>query len=226
MWTWAKTKASRRCEDTGPVRRRGSHQQARGSGARGATSTAMVRTALSRAESVRRYFLTLPASDRADVLTIRDESAAALLGAMQDAQAAGGAARSSFFSLDGLAQRRNLKSYGQWVGAGARGAAASGAVAARRPKPAELRQVSCPPELLVSQRIVDASVRLETELRLDLNSTLSIPVRRRAALAAAAAAAAAAAHGVPPSRPRLAPGAPQSASWSSPPHPRADVPAL
>jgi hypothetical protein len=33
---------------------------------------------------------------------------------------------------------------------------------------------------MVSQRIVDASVRLETELRLDLNSTLSVPVRPQA----------------------------------------------
>jgi hypothetical protein len=132
---------------------------------------AMVRTALSRAESVRRYFLTLPASDRADVLTVRDAHVAELLREMQEAQAAGGAASACLFSVDGLAQRRNLKSYGQWVVA--RGKAAR----AHRPKPADLRAVRCPPGLMVSQRIVDASVRLETELRLDLNSTLSVPVR-------------------------------------------------
>jgi hypothetical protein len=132
----------------------------------------MVRTALSRAESVRRYFLTLPASDRADVLTVRDAHVAELLREMQDAQAAGGAASACLFSVDGLAQRRTLKSYGQWVGA--RGGKAA---RAHLTKPADLRAVRCPPGLIVSQRIVDASVRLETELRLDLNSTLSVPVR-------------------------------------------------
>jgi hypothetical protein len=131
----------------------------------------MVRATLSRAESLRIYFLTLPPSDRADVLTVRDVRAADILRGMQDMQA-DGASGTVLFSFAGAAQRRNLKSYGDWV------------VASRHLKPSArdtplqeaLTRHTCPPELMVSQRIIDASARLEGELRLDFNSTLSVPV--------------------------------------------------
>lgn len=132
----------------------------------------MVRATLSRAESLRLYFLTLPPSDRAEVLTVRDVRAADILRCMQDMQADGDASGTLLFSFAGAAQRRNLKSYGEWV------------LASRHLKPSTrdspsqqaLTRHPCPPELMISQRIMEASARTERELRLHFNSTLSVPV--------------------------------------------------
>jgi len=134
------------------------------------------RARLSRAESVRLYFLTLPASDRADVLTVRDLRAVEIIRGMQDMQVEGGAARTPLFSLAGVAQRRTLKSYGQWVPASRQHTKAT--QASNAPTLASLTKTDCQPELIVSQRIVDAACRIEKGLRLDFNSTLSVPVSR------------------------------------------------
>jgi len=132
------------------------------------------RATLSRAESVRLYFLTLPASDRADVLTVRDLRAVEIIRGMQDMQVEGGAARTPLFSLARVAQRRTLKSYGQWVLASRWHTKAT--QASNAPTLASLTKTDCQPELIVSQRVVDAACRIEKGLRLDFNSTLSVPV--------------------------------------------------
>ena len=133
---------------------------------------AMVRS-ISRAESVRRYFLTLPASDRSDILTVRDVGAEKIMRCMQDMQAEAGGASPLLFSFSGVAHRCNLKSYGQWLVVSKH----SKAQVARAPTMASLTKTRCPAELIMSQRVLDACARLERVLRLDFNSTLSVPVR-------------------------------------------------
>lgn len=122
---------------------------------------------------MRRYFLTLPASDRSDILTVRDVGAEKIMRCMQDMQAEAGGASPLLFSFSGVAQRCNLKSYGQWLVASKH----SKAQVARAPTMASLTKTRCPSELIMSQRVLDACARLERVLRLDFNSTLSVPVR-------------------------------------------------
>jgi hypothetical protein len=129
---------------------------------------------LSKAESLKRYFLTLPISDRADVLTVRDERAVEILRGMQDVEAEHGASSTLLFSLTGVAQRRDMKGFGAWV---VSAKDAKTAPVGNPPTVTQLVPRRMPAELIMSQRIVDASLRLESQLRLDLLFTLSVPVR-------------------------------------------------
>jgi hypothetical protein len=128
---------------------------------------------LSKAESLRRYFLTLPASDREDVLVVRDEPAIAIVRSMQDMQAAHGAAAASVFSFAGAAQRRSLKSYGQWVTVPL---CDKPVALGHSPTAAQLTRAVCPPDVVAAQRVVEASARLEAKLHVECNTTLHVPV--------------------------------------------------
>ena len=130
--------------------------------------------ALSRGESVKRYLLTLPASDRADVLTVRDVRGADVLRGMHELRALRSGADTLLFSFVGAAQRRTLKSYGTWIVA--RRGGAGKLAATETPSPDAINPVCYPPDIAVSRRVLDASLRLERQLRLDLAATLSVPL--------------------------------------------------
>ena len=130
--------------------------------------------ALSRGESVKRYLLTLPASDRADVLTVRDVRGADVLRGMHELRALRSGADTLLFSFVGAAQRRTLKSYGTWIVA--RRGGAGKLAATETPSPDAIKPVCYPPDIAVSRRVLDASLRLERQLRLDLAATLSVPL--------------------------------------------------
>ena len=91
---------------------------------------------------------------------------------MQDMQAAHCAA-ASVFSFAGAAQRRSLKSYGQWVTVPQ---CAKPTALGHSPTAAQLIRAVCPPDVMAAQRIVEASARLEAKLHVECNTTLHVPV--------------------------------------------------
>jgi hypothetical protein len=128
---------------------------------------------LSRAESLRRYFLTLQVGDRHDLMTVRDVRAVEIMRSMQDMQLKKSASATSMFSLSGAVQRRNLKGYGQWLAASP---LCKPSLLEHGPTAAQLTQVDCPPELILSKRAAEASTRLEEKVHVDYESTLHVPV--------------------------------------------------
>ena len=77
------------------------------------------------------------------------------------------------FALSGAVQRRTMKGYGQWVSANR---LSKSQPLNQGPTAAHLIHVVCPPEIMLADRILDASVRLEGAVHVDYEATLHVPV--------------------------------------------------